>query len=70
MYYEIWEKFDESASQYIDLTQLSQFVEELEEPLRLPLPNYFKLASLDIPICENDKVSFDLVTVLRFQNSL
>jgi len=56
MYYEIWELFDEKASQYIPLERLSEFVDRLEEPLRIPLPNHYRLVLLDIPICENDRV--------------
>ena len=56
MYYEVWERFDEEASEYITLEQLSEFVDTLEEPLRLPAPNLYKLVSLDIPICEDDRV--------------
>ena len=56
MYYEIWEKYDELACQYIPLDQLTEFVNDLEEPLQLLHPNYFKLIQLDITICENDRV--------------
>ena len=56
MYYEVWERFDEKASQYIPLSRLSEFVDALEHPLRLPTPNFYKLVSLDIPICEGDRV--------------
>lgn len=56
VYYETWEKFDENATEYIHLNQLSEFVDSLEEPLRLPAPNYFKLIHLDIPIYEGDLV--------------
>ena len=56
MYYETWEKFDEAATQYIPLDRLSEFVDTLEEPLRLPAPNLYKLVSLNIPICEDDRV--------------
>lgn len=56
MYYEVWERFDEKATEYIDLDKLSEFVDTLEEPLRIPQPNYYKLVSLDIPICENERV--------------
>jgi len=56
MYYETWEKFDEAATQYIPLSALSEFVDALEEPLRLPAPNLYKLVSLNIPICENERV--------------
>lgn len=56
MYYEVWERFDEKATQYIPFEKLSEFVDTLEEPLKLPEPNMYKLISLDITICEDDKV--------------
>ncbi|XP_069117322.1 sodium channel protein para-like isoform X6 [Argopecten irradians] len=55
MYYEKWEKFDPDATQFIALEKLSDFVDYLEEPLRLPKPNHFLLVKLDIAICEGDK---------------
>jgi hypothetical protein len=54
MYYEIWEKYDEEATEFIPLDCLPEFVDSLEEPLRLPAPNHFKLVELDITICEGD----------------
>jgi hypothetical protein len=56
MYYEVWEKFDEKATQFIPLDVLSDFVDSLEEPLRIPKPNYYRLVALDIPICEENKI--------------
>lgn len=56
MYYEIWEKFDEKATQYIPVERLSEFVDALEEPLQIPNPNFFKLVSLEIVVCEGEKV--------------
>ncbi|XP_021341534.1 sodium channel protein type 4 subunit alpha B-like isoform X3 [Mizuhopecten yessoensis] len=55
MYYEKWEKFDPEATQFIALDKLSDFVDYLEEPLRVPKPNHFLLVKLDIAICEGDK---------------
>ena len=40
----------------MSLRYLSEFVDALEPPLRLPAPNYCKLISLDIPIYEGDVV--------------
>ncbi|ESO06390.1 hypothetical protein HELRODRAFT_64539 [Helobdella robusta] len=57
MYYELWEKYDEKATQYIPLSQLSEFVDALEDPLRIPNPNFYKLVQMDIPICEGDTVN-------------
>lgn len=56
MYYEIWQKFDPKGSQFIPYAKLSDFVHTLEEPLQIPKPNKFKLISMDIPICVEDKV--------------
>ena len=55
-YYEVWEKFDDKATQFIPLDMLSDFVDALEEPLRIAKPNYYKLVALDIPICEGNKL--------------
>ena len=57
MYYELWERYDEKATQYIPLFHLSEFVDALEDPLRIPYPNFYKLVQLDIPICEGDMVN-------------
>lgn len=56
VYYEVWEKFDETATQFLSLNRLSEFVDTLEPPLRLPAPNYCKIISLDIPVYEGDVV--------------
>ena len=56
MYYEIWERFDEEATQYIPLARMCEFVNDLEEPLQIPEPNYFKLVTMDINICKGDMV--------------
>lgn len=55
MYYEKWEKYDPKATKYIPLDQLSDFVDFLDEPLRLPKPNHFLLVKMEIPICEGDR---------------
>ncbi|CAF3347635.1 unnamed protein product [Rotaria socialis] len=56
MYYEKWQRFDPSGSQYIQYDQLSNFVDGLEPPLRIPKPNHLLLAAMDLPICEHDRV--------------
>ena len=55
MYYEKWEKYDPKATKYIPLDQVSDFVDFLDEPLRLPKPNHFMLVKMEIPICDGDK---------------
>ncbi|ESN95162.1 hypothetical protein HELRODRAFT_87061, partial [Helobdella robusta] len=56
MYYEVWGRFDEKATQYIPLTELSTLVDSLEKPLRIPKPNLMRLTYLDIPICAGGMV--------------
>ena len=56
MYYEKWQCVDPSGSQYIRYEQLSDFVDCLELPLRVPKPNQLLLVLMNIPICENDRV--------------
>ena len=57
VYYEVWSQFDPKATEYMPLDQLNEFVDRLDEPLRLPAPNTVKLISLDIPIYDGDVVN-------------
>jgi len=54
--YIVVQRFDEKATQYIAFDQLSEFVDTLEEPLRIPAPNLYKLVTMNIPICIDDRV--------------
>ena len=56
MYYEKWQYLDPSGSQFIRYDQLSDFVDQLEPPLRILKPNNLLLVAMDLPICENDRV--------------
>ncbi|CAF3560018.1 unnamed protein product [Rotaria sp. Silwood1] len=56
MYYEKWQCLDPLGSQFIRYNQLSDFVDCLESPLRIPKPNHLILVSLDLPICEHDLI--------------
>jgi len=56
MYYERWQFLDPSGSQFIRYDQLSDFVDELEPPLRIPKPNHLLLVAMDLPICEDDRM--------------
>lgn len=55
MYYEIWQQFDPNGTQFIPYTSLSDFLDALEEPLRIPKPNKYKIVQMDIPICVNNQ---------------
>uniref|UniRef100_A0AAN0LJ60 Multifunctional fusion protein n=3 Tax=Arthropoda TaxID=6656 RepID=A0AAN0LJ60_9ACAR len=54
MFYEIWQKYDPKGTQFIHSSLLSDFLDDLEEPLQIPKPNKYKIVSMDIPICKND----------------
>ncbi|XP_065555192.1 sodium channel protein type 4 subunit alpha isoform X2 [Lathamus discolor] len=56
MFYEIWEKFDPDATQFIAYSTLSDFVDTLQEPLRIPKPNKIKLVTMDLPMVAGDKI--------------
>lgn len=56
MFYSKWEHFDPSATQYIPHSQLSDFVDVLEKPMRIPKPNKFACIHLHIPIQQGDKI--------------
>ncbi|XP_056090591.1 sodium channel protein type 4 subunit alpha B [Rhinichthys klamathensis goyatoka] len=56
MFYETWEKFDPSASQFIDYSRLSEFCDTLKDPLRIPKPNTLKLITMDLPMVPGDKI--------------
>ena len=51
-----WQKFDPNGTEFINYNQLSDFVESLEKPLGIPKPNRLKLISMDLTICEKDRV--------------
>lgn len=54
MYYEIWQKFA-GGSQYLPYSKLSDFVDALEEPLKISKPNDLALVVLDINIYEGEQ---------------
>lgn len=65
MFYTHWERFDPNATQYILYSQLSDFVDGLEQPLRIPQPNKFACIHLNIPIKQGDRIHcFDVMQAL------
>ncbi|XP_061820991.1 sodium channel protein type 5 subunit alpha-like [Nerophis lumbriciformis] len=56
MFYEVWEKFDCEATQFIEYSKLSDFADSLSEPLRIGKPNKIKLISMDLPMVSGDKI--------------
>ncbi|XP_052396955.1 sodium channel protein type 8 subunit alpha-like isoform X7 [Carassius gibelio] len=55
-FYEIWEKFDPTASQFVTFAKLSDFADTLEHPLRVPKPNTIELIAMDLPMVSGDRI--------------
>uniref|UniRef100_A0A8C3V8Q3 Sodium channel protein n=1 Tax=Catharus ustulatus TaxID=91951 RepID=A0A8C3V8Q3_CATUS len=49
MFYEVWEKYDPDATQFIEYSKLSDFAAALEPPLHIPKPNKVQLIAMDLP---------------------
>lgn len=65
MFYALWERYDPDATQYILHSQLSDFVDNLEPPLKIPQPNKFACIHLNIPIKQGDRIHcFDVMQAL------
>ncbi|XP_038607041.1 sodium channel protein type 1 subunit alpha isoform X1 [Tachyglossus aculeatus] len=56
MFYEVWEKFDPDATQFMEFQKLSQFAAALEPPLNLPQPNRLQLIAMDLPMVSGDRI--------------
>ncbi|XP_075465303.1 sodium channel protein type 2 subunit alpha-like isoform X2 [Ascaphus truei] len=56
MFYEVWEKFDSSASQFIQYSKLTDFADALDPPLRMPKPNNVQLIAMDLPMVSGDRI--------------
>ncbi|XP_010183791.1 PREDICTED: sodium channel protein type 5 subunit alpha-like, partial [Mesitornis unicolor] len=56
IFYEIWEKFDPEATQFITFSALSDFADALSEPLRVPKPNKVELRAMDLPMVSEDRI--------------
>ncbi|XP_064408532.1 sodium channel protein type 8 subunit alpha [Latimeria chalumnae] len=55
-FYEIWEKFDPHATQFIEYKKLADFADALEHPLRVPKPNTIELIAMDLPMVSGDRI--------------
>ncbi|NXW73788.1 SCN5A protein, partial [Hirundo rustica] len=56
IFYEIWEKFDPEATQFITFSAVSDFADALPKPLRVPKPNKVELTAMDLPVVSGDKI--------------
>ncbi|NXQ45738.1 SCN2A protein, partial [Catharus fuscescens] len=56
MFYEVWEKYDPDATQFIEYSKLSDFAAALEPPLHIPKPNKVQLIAMDLPVVSGDRI--------------
>ncbi|XP_027767309.1 sodium channel protein type 2 subunit alpha-like [Empidonax traillii] len=56
MFYEVWEKYDPDATQFIEFSKLSDFAASLDPPLNIPKPNTIQLIAMDLPMVSGDRI--------------
>lgn len=56
MFYEVWEKFDPRATQFMEYNKLSDFADTLDPPLRIAKPNKMELISMDLPMVSGERI--------------
>ncbi|XP_049419579.1 sodium channel protein type 4 subunit alpha A isoform X2 [Epinephelus fuscoguttatus] len=56
MFNETWEKFDVGGTQFIEYSQLSDFCDTLQPPLRVAKPNRLRLIEMDLPLVIGDRI--------------
>uniref|UniRef100_A0A8C4E7L4 Sodium channel protein n=1 Tax=Dicentrarchus labrax TaxID=13489 RepID=A0A8C4E7L4_DICLA len=56
MFYEVWERFDPDATQFMEYSKLSVFADALDPPLRMPKPNMIQLISMDLPMVSGERI--------------
>ncbi|XP_047456223.1 sodium channel, voltage-gated, type I-like, alpha [Mugil cephalus] len=56
MFYEVWERFDPRATQFVEYNKLSDFADALEPPLRIAKPNKLELMSMDLPMVSGERI--------------
>ncbi|XP_024919317.1 sodium channel, voltage-gated, type I-like, alpha isoform X2 [Cynoglossus semilaevis] len=56
MFYEVWEKFDPHATQFMEYNKLPDFADALNPPLRIAKPNKLELISMDLPMVNGERI--------------
>uniref|UniRef100_A0A8C3A471 Sodium channel protein n=1 Tax=Cyclopterus lumpus TaxID=8103 RepID=A0A8C3A471_CYCLU len=56
MFYEVWERFDPDATQFMEYSKLSDFADALDPPLRISKPNMIQLISMDLPMVSGERI--------------
>ncbi|KAK7500405.1 hypothetical protein BaRGS_00008312, partial [Batillaria attramentaria] len=68
MFYRKWAIYDPTATEFIPYEYLSDFIDDLEPPLRIPKPNTVTMSSLNLQILEGDRVHcMDVLMALVYQ---
>uniref|UniRef100_A0A3B5MTX8 Uncharacterized protein n=1 Tax=Xiphophorus couchianus TaxID=32473 RepID=A0A3B5MTX8_9TELE len=68
MFYNTWRKFDPEASQVIQYSELSDFCDALQDPLRIPKPNNIRLINMNLPLLPGDQICcLDVLKALMTQ---
>nr|KAG5703735.1 hypothetical protein BaRGS_023024 [Batillaria attramentaria] len=70
MFYEVWERYDPEGTQFINYAHLSDFVAEIEQPLRIKKPNKITVNSFNLNIMEGDMVHFLDVLLALLNHSI
>uniref|UniRef100_A0A8B9D4G3 Sodium channel protein n=1 Tax=Anser brachyrhynchus TaxID=132585 RepID=A0A8B9D4G3_9AVES len=65
MFYEVWEKFDPDATQFMEFEKLSDFAAALDPPLHLPKPNKVQLIAMDLPMVSGDRIHYRFMRAYR-----
>ncbi|KAM9347843.1 sodium channel, voltage-gated, type I-like, alpha [Symphorus nematophorus] len=56
MFYEVWERFDPHATQFMEYNKLADFADALDPPLRVAKPNKIELISMDLPMVSGERI--------------
>ncbi|XP_008410035.1 sodium channel protein type 4 subunit alpha-like isoform X2 [Poecilia reticulata] len=68
MFYNTWREFDPEALQVIRYSELSDFCDALQDPLRIPKPNNIRLINMDLPLLPGDQICcLDVLKALMTQ---
>ncbi|XP_037646540.1 sodium channel, voltage-gated, type I-like, alpha [Sebastes umbrosus] len=55
-FYEVWERFDPRATQFMEYYMLSEFADALDPPLRIAKPNKMELIAMDLPMVNGERI--------------
>uniref|UniRef100_A0A8D1MTU1 Sodium channel protein n=1 Tax=Sus scrofa TaxID=9823 RepID=A0A8D1MTU1_PIG len=56
MFYEVWEKFDPDATQFIEFSKLSAFAAALDPTLLIAKPNKVQIIAMDLTMVSGDRI--------------